>query len=359
MSDLKLLPRAIGVLEPPWRGRLGEYPRALVWSPAGDRLLTGDAAGTLTCFESRTGAVAWSVQAHEDGILDLAVHPREARLASAGQDGRGRLWDLDGRASPRTLDADAAWVEHLAWSPAGDRLASASGRHVRFWTPEGELISRTPAHASAVSALAWCGQAELASACYGGLSFWDPASGALRERLDWKGALISLAISPDGAIVAGGSQDRTVHFWRRLTREDSMMSGYPGKPAALAFDSSARLLATSGAEYTTVWNFGGAGPEGSTPGLLEGHSEPITHLAFAHRGPRLATGAADAFVLVWDLDGDGQGRLVGAAPATGPVERLAWRGDDRALAAIDAAGGVTVWHCADALLSRRETAVAV
>ena len=82
-------------------------------------------------------------------------------------------------------------------------------------------------------------------------------------------------------------------------------------------------------------------------------------MAFAHGGPRLATGAADGLVLVWDLDGDGQGCLVGAAPATGPVERLAWRGDDRALAAIDAAGGVTVWHCAGALLSRRETAVAV
>jgi len=103
-----------------------------------------------------------------------------------------------------------------------------------------------------------------------------------------------------------------------------MMSGYPCKPAALAFDSSARLLATSGADYVTVWSFAGAGPEGTTPGLLEGHSEPITHLAFAHEGPRLATGAADGLVLVWDLDADGHGRLVGGAPGaatTGPWRR--------------------------------------
>ena len=31
-----------------------------------------------------------------DAILALAVHPGAAILASAGQDGRGRLWDLDG-----------------------------------------------------------------------------------------------------------------------------------------------------------------------------------------------------------------------------------------------------------------------
>ena len=345
MPDLNLLPRAIGVLEHAWQARLQDYPRVLAWSPAGDRLLAGDAAGTLTCFEAATGAVAWSAPAHEDAILALAVHPRRPLLATAGQDGRGRLWDLDGQASANLLTGDAAWVEHLAWSPSGDRLASASGRHLRIWTPEGELVARTPAHASAIAGIHWCGEEEIASACYGRVSFWDPASGDLRERLDWKGSLISLAVSPDGTIVACGSQDRTVHFWRRQTGEDSMMSGYPGKPASIAFDSGARLLATSGAEYATIWSFSGAGPEGTTPGVLEGHSEPIRDLRFAQSRPRLATGAADGLVLIWDLSADGRGRLVGGAPVTGAVERLAWRGDDRALAAIDAAGGITLWHC--------------
>lgn len=353
MLDLKLLPRAGGVLELAWRGRLGDYPRALAWSPFGDRLVVGDAAGTLIGFEAATGAVAWSTQAHDDAILALAVHPRRPVLATAGQDGRGRLWDLDGQASPRLLTGDAAWVEHLAWSASGDWLASASGRHLRIWTLEGELVARTPAHASAISGIHWCGEEEIASACYGRVSFWDPASGDLREQLDWKGSLISLAVSPDGAIVACGSQDRTVHFWRRRSGEDSMMSGYPYKPAAIDFDASARLLATSGAEYATVWSFSGARPEGSTPEILEGHSEPITHLCFAHVRRRLATGAADSLVLIWDLDAEGRGRLVGGAPATAPVERLAWRGDDQALAAIDAAGGVTVWHLAGAASTAR------
>ncbi|WP_373508527.1 WD40 repeat domain-containing protein, partial [Thiocapsa sp.] len=221
--------------------------------------------------------------------------------------------------------------------------------------PEGELVARTSAHASAVSGIHWCGEEEIASACYGRVSFWDPASGDLRERLDWKGSLIALAVSPDGAVVACGSQDRNVHFWRRRSGEDSMMTmtGYLYKPAAIAFDPGARLLATSGAEYATVWNFSGAGPEGSSPELLEGHSEPITDLCFAHARRRLATGAADGLVLIWDLDAEGRGRLVGGAPATAPVERLTGRGDDKALAAIDTAGGVTVWHSAGAASAAR------
>ena len=175
------------------------------------------------------------------------------------------------------------------------------------------------------------------------MSFWDPASGGLRERLDWKGSLISLAVSPDGAIVACGSQDRTVHFWRRQTGEDSMMSGYPYKPAAIAFDPSARLLATSGAEYATVWSFGGAGPEGTTPGLLEVHEDLVSALAFAHGGPRLASADRVGLVALWDLDDRGQGRATGAAFATAAVEALAWRPGDRALVAADAAGGVSLW----------------
>ena len=55
-----------------------------------------------------------------------------------------------------------------------------------------------------------------------------------------------MVLSPDGGIVACGSQDNSVHFWRRSTGQDSEMFGYPGKPSALAFDDTGTLLATGG-----------------------------------------------------------------------------------------------------------------
>ena len=122
------------------------------------------------------------------------------------------------------------------------------------------------------------------------------------------------------------------------------MSGYPGKPASLAFDDTGILLATSGAEDVTVWSFDGDGPEGTTPGSLEFHAEPISSLAFAPRRRRLASGARDGSVAVWDLRSDGQGKAVGAAYLDGRVAGLAWRLDGRGLAALDARGGVTTWR---------------
>ena len=92
--------------------------------------------------------------------------------------------------------------------------------------------------------------------------------------------------------MACGSQDNTVHFWRRSTEEDSMMSGYPVKPSALAFDDSGALLATGGGEAVTVWSFHGRGPEGTTPGVLEFHAQPVTTLSFAPGAMLLASGGS-------------------------------------------------------------------
>ena len=123
-----------------------------------------------------------------------------------------------------------------------------------------------------------------------------------------------------------------------------MMSGYPAKPSALAFDDTDTLLATGGGEAVTVWSFQGSGPEGTRPGVLELHVQPVTTLAFARRAMRLASGGRDGAVVVWSLQRDGEGDPIGAAVVAGVVAELYWRPDGRALAALDARGGVTVWR---------------
>jgi len=176
------------------------------------------------------------------------------------------------------------------------------------------------------------------------VSFFDASTGEVRQKLEWMGSLVSMVLSPDGDIVACGSQDNSVHFWRRSTGQDSMMSGYPGKPSALAFDDTGTLLATGGGEAITVWSFRGRGPEGTRPGVLQHHFQTVTALAFARRAMRLASGARDGRVVVWSLGRDGYGDPIGDAPVADVVGTLYWRPDGRALAALDAQGAVTAWR---------------
>ena len=123
-----------------------------------------------------------------------------------------------------------------------------------------------------------------------------------------------------------------------------MMSGYPAKPSSLSFDKNGAFLATSGGEAITVWNFQGDGPEGTRPEVLDFHTKPITKLTFARHSMRLASGSRDGSVIIWSVKSNDESGIVGAALLSENVADLIWRPDDRALAALDASGKVTVWR---------------
>ena len=334
-----------GVLRRGWSATVADYAIAGGWGLRGEALVVADSAGGVYAFDGKSGESAWARQGvHDGGVLAMAIHPDGTAFATAGQDGRILSWDVAEGEVKQAIDVGSSWVDNVAWSPEGQRLAASCSRQVRAYGADGAEAWRSDDHPSTVSAIAWSSAKELATACYGRVTFFDASTGELRQKLEWKGSLVSMVLSPDGDTVACGSQDNSVHFWRRSTEQDSMMSGYPGKPSALAFDDTGTLLATGGGEVVTVWSFQGGGPEGTRPGILELHVRPVTSLAFARRAMRLASGGRDGAVVVWSLQKDGTGSPIGAAAATDVVADLYWRPDGRALAALDAAGGVTVWR---------------
>ena len=334
-----------GVLRRDWSAAVGDYAIAGGWTLRGEALVVGDAAGGVYAFDGKSGATIWTQrEVHEGGVLAVAIHPNRPAFATAGQDGRVLVWSAaEGRVS-LAIEVGDGWVENVAWSPDGKWLAASCSRQVHAYGADGVKTWRFHDHPSTVSAIAWSSTEELATACYGRVTFFDAITGELRQKLEWMGSLVSMVLSPDGEIVACGSQDNSVHFWRRSTEQDAIMSGYPAKPSALAFDDTGTLLATGGGDVVTVWSFRGSGPEGTRPGVLEHHVQTVTALAFAHRGMRLASGSRDGDVVVWSLGRDGQGDPIGAAPVSDVVGALYWRPDGRALAALDAQGGATVWR---------------
>ena len=344
MSDLDVgSPR--GVLHRGWPAAVGDYAIAGGWSLGGEALIVGDTEGGVYSFDGKSGATAWERRGvHEGGLLAMAIHPSGTAFATAGQDSRVLIWDATEGQVGQAIDIGGGWVENVAWSPDGQLLAASCSRQIRVYGVDGGEVWRSEDHPSTVSAIAWSSTRELATACYGRVTFFDGSTGEVRQKLEWQGSLVSMVLSSDGGIVACGSQDNTVHFWRRSTGDDSMMSGYPTKPSALAFDDAGTLLATGGGEAVTVWSFRGKGPEGRRPGVLEFHVEPVTTLVFAPSARRLASGSRDGTVVVWSLGRKGNGRPVGDAVLASAVAELYWRPDGQALAALDAWGGVTVWE---------------
>ena len=334
----------MGVLRPGWSAMVGDYAIAGGWSLRGQALVAGDTEGGVYAFDGESGATTWARRGvHDGGVLSVAVHPGGSAFATAGQDGRVLIWDAAEGQVIRDIEVGSGWVENVAWSPNGERLAASCSRQVSTYGADGTEVWRSDDHPSTVSAVAWSNVAELATACYGRVTFFDAATGKPRQKLEWQGSLVSMVLSPGGGIVACGSQDNSVHFWRRSSGQDSEMFGYPAKPSALAFDDTGTLLATGGGEAVTVWSFQKKGPEGTRPGVLELHDLPVTTLAFAPRSMRLASGGRDGAVGVWSLRRNGRGSRIGVEDLEDAVAKLYWRPDGGALAALDAQGGVTVW----------------
>jgi WD40 repeat protein len=119
---------------------------------------------------------------HENCVRHVAWSPAGERLASASNDGTVRVWDPTGSAEPLVLRGHENYIWRVAWSPSGERLASA-GRDgtVLVWVPTGlgaPLVLQ--GHEDLVLHVAWSPSGErLASASTDGtVRVWDSQTGA-------------------------------------------------------------------------------------------------------------------------------------------------------------------------------------
>jgi WD40 repeat protein len=154
----------------------------------------------------------------ERTVAYVAWSPAGDRLASASNDGTVRVWDTSGRGELLVLRGHDRSVAHVAWSPVSDRLASASwDGTVRVWHASGQsepLLLR--GHKRMVRRVAWSpAGVRLASAAGDGtVRVWD-ASGQ-GEPLMLRGhekAVVHLAWSPVGDRLASASEDGEVRVW--------------------------------------------------------------------------------------------------------------------------------------------------
>jgi len=330
-------------LKKKWDGMLSDHIIALSWSPDGFLIAAASVSGPVAIIDSVSGKLHHIISGHGFGTTSIAWIDNST-LASAGQDGLVRFWDVASGGEKLALDAGAKWVERLAASPCGSYLASASGKKVRLWDKKGTHIHDYPDQASTITDIVWGpSRLELTSSAYGGIRVWSPSKKEPVREFNWKGSVLRLAWSPDGKYLATGDQDSTVHFWIGATGQDLQMFGYPMKVRELAWDRDSRFLATGGGSQVTVWDCSGKGPEGSTPLQLNGHDESanVNVLAYQRNGNLLVSGGGDGKVLVWcpvECARKKTGLKMG-----GGITQAVWSQDDSHIAVGSDLGEVAVY----------------
>jgi WD40 repeat protein len=239
----------------------------------GQTLATTSRDGYLRFWEIGTGRMMRQVLAHQAAINAMAIDRRADQIATAGDDRIAALWPwlLNEEGSTVSLSGQNGEVRFAEYSQDGSMLATGGNDHVvrvRKGIPGSQPFR-----------------------------FAQPF-----------GACFSLAVSPDGSIIASGHGDGSINLWDSATgKRIKTLKGHKETVWSVSFLADGkRLVASSGS-----WN-----RREEEPGEVKlwdvekakvireyaGHAGAVYVAMPSPDGKTLATGSQDKTIRIWDLE---------------------------------------------------------
>lgn len=288
--------------------------RVCCFSPNGRLIASGSGswglpqAGEVIVRDSRTGDVIWNFQEHIGQLAGLAFHPHKNWLVSSDQSWRSNqpgqviVWDLDSGQRVAALRLARSTYD-VSFDRTGDFLATAGadGR-VRIFRTQGWRLVRTIAHhRSSVHELSFHPDGMLLATAGrdGRMCVFEIKTGKLIYEQDDLGDARCVSFSPDGSMLACSTFDGHLLVWN--TSDWSLLErrySPTGRIGSMSFcpDGESVLVCTVNGP-TQVWN----ALTGYVSFSVPGHYPGTLFTAISPLGDLVATCGFDAQLKIWSL----------------------------------------------------------
>ncbi len=283
-------------------------------------LASGHDDKTMRLWDLNTKKLLRSFTGHSQAVRAIAFSPNEEILATASDDKTIKLWNVNTFQEICTLFGHSHAVKSVAFSSDGKLLASGSwDKTVKLWDVKtSQEICTLSGHQLQVSAVAFSSIPPdggiLASASFDRtIRLWEvdrafECVGELKNLRNYNfssilsghtWAVLTVAFSPDGKILASGSDDNTIRLWEVNTGQlICTLLGHSWSVVAVTFSTDGETLISGSRDKTVkLWSVS-TKKEIAT---LSGHVDSVSAVAVSPDAQQIVSGSRDKTIKLWEL----------------------------------------------------------
>jgi WD40 repeat protein/serine/threonine protein kinase len=272
-----------------------------VYSTDGTRLATAGGDGRVKLWDARDGTLVHELRRDPKLRYVAAAIASDGKLVAAidVEGAVAHVWDADTGVLLAELANSAAEFSSIAFDATGHWLATSGGNDVRvFDTRTWARILTIPG--PGIDTLSWDPSSPrlLTGSLEGEVSLWRVPGGQRIHRLREAGRPVdAVAFSPDGGLVVAASRDGTEHIWDARTGKLRVEGNYlHEKISSVEFDRTSMLLVTATRGGVAVVDIA----QGMPVSVLERSRNVFTAVHFDSGSHRLVGASWDGAARLWD-----------------------------------------------------------